>query len=199
MNVRPRIRFGWQSIAGLTGALIILLSSAGATAADTSLGHRGKVGPHHLIDTAAHPGAKCFYVDGAGGGDEDIDHIRVRPPVVYARNTTAGQDQQTVGWRARIQRLEAGSSTWTTDQTSGIHLATAWDNTPASFNTIQLSVVPHYGSKLRVRVLTYWYKSGSVVGLALNEVDWYRKIYKSTEFGDDIATLHQRCADYYPG
>ena len=199
MNVRLRIRFGWRSMAGLLGAVIILLGSAGVTAADTSLGHRGKVGPHHLNDTASHPGAKCFYVDGAGGGDEDIDHILVRPPVIFARDTTAAQDQQMVGWKVRIQRLEAGSSSWVTDQTSAIHLATAWDDTPASFNTIQLSVVPHYGSKLRVRVLTYWYKGGSVVGLALNEVDWYRKIYKSPDFGDDIATLHQRCADYYPG
>ena len=60
--------------------------------------------------TLRHARRQCFYVDGAGGGDEDIDHIRVRPPVIYARDTTGAQDQQTVGWSVRIQRLEAGSS-----------------------------------------------------------------------------------------
>ena len=86
----------------------------------------------------------------------------------------------------------------TTDQTSSIHLATAWDDTPAFFNTIQ-----RRSCRTRLKAagasadLSVQARPG--LRLALNAVDWYRKIYKSTEFGDDIATLHQRCPDYYPG
>jgi hypothetical protein len=184
----------------ILGAIVVTLGAAGFATADTPIGHNGKVGMHSLIDTAAHPGARCFYVDGAGGGDQDIDYIRIRPPQVFARDVTDGRDEQLVAWRAVIQRREQGSSNWVVDSISGLHDAPAWDDTPASFSPIELNVASHFGSKLRVRVRMFWYKNGGMpVGSATNEVDWYKKIYRSDEFGDDIATLHQRCADYYPG
>ena len=44
--------------------------------------------------------------------------------------------------------------------------------------------------KLRRSVLT-------VTGQATNEVDWYRKIFHSTNYSNHDATLHNFCGDYY--
>jgi hypothetical protein len=82
--------------------------------------------------------------------------------------------------------------------TGGLHTATAWDDTAASFSTRTYNVTSQFGADFRVRIATYWYAAdGSTVnGHAVNEVDWYRKIAHSTS-GTHNETLHNFCGDYY--
>ena len=186
-------------IAALAGTLVLLIVPSSA-AADTPISSSGVVGEHHLKDTMAKPGAVCRYRDGAGGGDQDLHLLRVKPPVIFAANTTSGRDRQLVGWRILVQRRDAGSSQFVTVHKGGIHTAWAWDDTAATLFAREYSVASRYGSDFRVRIKQFWYSGGgSVSGHATNEVDWYKKIYLSDEFGDDIETLHQYCPDYYPG
>jgi hypothetical protein len=62
-----------------------------------------------------------------------------------------------------------------------------------------MSVTSKFGADFRVRITMYWYAAddSTVTGQATNEVDWYRKIFHSTDFGDDVRTLHNHCGDYY--
>ena len=190
--------FQWGMFAVLAATAGVLLAP-GVSMADTRISSSGKVGAHHLDDTFAHPGVRCHYQDGAGGGDEDIDHLTVMPPVLYAVDKTGARDKQLVGWRAVIQRRDPGGS-FVTVQLGGIHKAWAWDDTAAALYARDYPETPRYPSDFRVRILMFWYASnGTVTGTALSEVDWYKKIYRSSDFGDDIATLHNFCRDYFPG
>ena len=171
--------------------------------ADTPISSDGTVGTHHLNDSNGRPGVRCLYQDGAGGGDEDLYLLRVKPPVLFAANTNGTREKQLVGWRAMIQRRDAGSARFVTVKQSGLHKAWAWDDTAAVLYARDVSVTSQYGSDFRVRIRMFWYSPDGggwkTTGKATNEVDWYRKIYRSSDFGDDIATLANACPDYYPG
>ncbi len=183
-------------------ATAVLLLGPGTAVADTPISSSGTVGAHHLNDTRARPGVRCLYQDGAGGGDEDLYLLTVRPPVIFAANATRRRDSQLVGWRAIVQRKDPGSARFVTVQQSGLHTAWAWDDTAAVLYARDVAVTSQYGSSFRVRILMFWYSpagGGGTTGTATSEVDWYRKIYRSTDFGDDIRTLAHSCPDYYPG
>jgi hypothetical protein len=203
MGKREVVMFAYlRYVAAIGGVLALLLTTAPAAGADTRVGHWGQTARHHLRDTARNPGARCLYQDGAGGGDEDLYMIRVRPPVVYARNESAGTDRQLVG-RTIIVQVKIPGFGWINDKVSAEDYQWATDRRPAPFTVTDIGVTPRYGAKFRIRITMTWYGTAAAgyptLGQATNEVDWYKKIYRSSEFGDDIAILAQRCPDYYPG
>jgi hypothetical protein len=181
------------------GVAALMAASTLTASADTLISTNGQVGANHLKDTAGHPGARCWYVEGAGSGEEVLDWIRVKPPVVFARNSTAARDRQTIRFRAIIQRRDAGAGSWVEDQSSSL-TAFAWDDQKASFPAIDLHVDSNYGSKFRARVEITWYsKPGGVWvqnGQVVREVDWYHKVFLSTVYGNDVENLPDYCKDY---
>ena len=183
----------------VAAALVCLALTAGTASADTVIGHSGNVGAHHLRDTNAKPGVKCRYQQGGGSGEEILYKLTVKPPVIFAVNKTGARDRQLVGWRAQIQRRNHGAAAFVTIATGALHTAFAWDDTAASLSARTYGVTSKFGADFRVRIAMYWYAANgtTVTGQATNEVDWYRKIFHSTDYGDDVRTLHNYCGDYY--
>lgn len=181
----------------IAAALVCLALTAGTASADTSVSSSGTVGPHHLRDTNATPGTKCLYGEGGGSGEEVLDQLAVKPPVMRAVNKTGARDKQRVGWRVQVQR-RSGAAAFVTIAQSAVQKAWAWDDTAASFTKRTVSVTSLYGADFRVHVQMFWYAADgtTVTGQAIHEVDWYRKIAHSTS-GTHNETLHNFCGDFY--
>lgn len=188
-----------QSGFALVGALVALVLGSGLALADTPISSSGGVGAHHLKDTNAKPGVKCLYEEGGGSGEEVLYQLTVKPPVMFAVNSTVHRDKQIVGWRALIQRRNHGAANFVTIATGGLHTAWAFDDMAAPLSARSYAVTSKFGADFRVRIAMFWYAPNgtTVTGRATSEVDWYRKIFHSTDYGNHDATLHNFCGDYY--
>ena len=82
---------GTARMAVVLGLTLSLVSPV-AVSADTPVSHRGSFGAHALIDSVEYPGARCLY-----DGDLNTVRVRVRPPMVFARDRTSARDMQWVG------------------------------------------------------------------------------------------------------
>jgi hypothetical protein len=139
----------------VVGVTLSLAVPSPATA-DTPVSHSGTFGPHALIDSPEYPGATCRY-----NSDQNLDRVRVRPPVVLARDRTSGRDAQWVGWIVELQYRPDGSS-FTTVQKSSVVKVTAWDDSPAPFRQRTVSVARPRGSgSWRVVSRMIWYRPGT--------------------------------------
>ncbi|MFN8591700.1 MAG: hypothetical protein U0031_09600 [Thermomicrobiales bacterium] len=79
--------------------------------AGIELGQAGNTGGHGLTDSRESPGATCrFEVPLAWSLGETW--LQVRPPVMFARDSTDRVDEQVVGWRAVIARWDRASGAW---------------------------------------------------------------------------------------
>ena len=188
----------WQRGIAVVAAFGALVLNTGIASADTDVGFSGTVGHHHLRDTNATPGVRCKYVEGGGSGEEVLNQLVIKPPVVFAVNDTPARDAQKVGWRALIQRRNHGAATWNTIAHSSTMKATAFEDMAAPFSSLTMPVTSQYGASFRVHITMYWYAADNttVTGQATHEVDWYRKIAHSTS-GTHNETLHNYCGDYY--
>jgi hypothetical protein len=85
-----------------------LLSGVTAGVPAPPLQHTGKVGPHWILDTPGtpveYPAVTCDY-DSNGL----LSRMRIRRPIVLARNTGPGVQRQDVAWKALIQYTPANS------------------------------------------------------------------------------------------
>jgi hypothetical protein len=105
--------------------------------ADVAAGMSGVVGHHTLADIQDSPGAICtFALPGPGSLGETL--LRVNAPVVYAADTTAGEDRQPVGWRARIDAYDdaagGGAGGWRRVQTGPLVRDEASDRVATYFD-----------------------------------------------------------------
>jgi hypothetical protein len=148
------LRFTRTATIGL-GVAALLIASNLTAYADTLISKTGQAGPNHLKDSMAKPGARCWYDEGGGSGEEVLTSIRVKAPVVFARDTTAMRDKQKIRFKAIIQRRD-GAGPWVTDSTRST-TAFAWDDTKAAFGPLNVSVFSHFGSKFRARVEITFY------------------------------------------
>lgn len=189
----------WQRVIALSAALLVLILSTGIASADSDVGYSGTVGKHHLRDSSAKPGVKCRYQEGGGSGEQVLYQLVVKPPVVFAVNDTAARDAQKVGWRIMVQRRNHGAASFVTIAQSSIKTATAFDDAAASFSSRTVPVISKFGADFRVHIQMLWYAANgtTVSGWAIHEVDWYRKIFRSVDYGNDVRTLHNYCGDYY--
>jgi hypothetical protein len=140
------------------------------------------VGRHVLIDNGEFPGANC-----RSQSFTDLVSIRVRRPVMYARNRTSGTDHQTVGWRWQL-RDESFSAV----AQGPIAKASATDKRPAAFSnqTVGMSGRPEGVYFISIRM--YWFKPGSstqVQGTARHFVRNYARN------GDTVFPFDTGCND----
>jgi hypothetical protein len=158
------------AFAALLAAVAVLMATAPA-GADTQLGDTGKVGRHRLRDSRATPGVVCQY--SARGF---LTGIRVKPPVVHARNVSRGRDRQTVSWQFRIEYWDVNDF-WAEMFTVSRVLRTAWDDTPAAFTA--RTITGDYtalGARYRVIVIMAWHRGGAVEGRANHLADFYLQV-----------------------
>jgi hypothetical protein len=150
------------------GLVAALLVAAAPVAADTELGHGGQVGRHRLRDIFGYPGARCIYPSETA---QNETAIRVRSPIVYARNVFDGPDYQLVSWQARLQERQSGI--WRTISSSRREKDYATDLFPAEFSPRTFAVTT--AGLHRIRVDMYWYSpdGSTIVGRARHLVDFY--------------------------
>ena len=168
------------ALAGVMLALLMLLPTSAF--ADTPLTHSGVRGVHGLIDSGEDPGATCHY-----NSSFQLTKVVVRAPIVYARNTGAGTQHGTVGWRFRVQ-WSSGLG-FSNVKTTSIVKASASDSRTAGFTKRSVSFTDAPEIVYRVRVDMYWYDShGKQIGKATHAPDWYGWV--STSDGSGIDESH---------
>ncbi|HUP83756.1 MAG TPA: hypothetical protein VM284_06170 [Candidatus Limnocylindria bacterium] len=194
------MRFHRLTTGGLLslGVAALMAASTLTVYADTLISSTGHTGPNHLRDSMSHPGARCWYEEGGGSGEEVLTSMRVKAPVVFARDTTPARDRQKIRFKAIVQRRD-GAGAWVFDAARST-TAFAWDDTMASLGNLNVAVFSHFGSKFRARVeITYYSMSGgswAQTGQVLRAVDWYRHIFYSADYGNDVRTVADYCRDY---
>ena len=154
----------------LLTTLVALLVSTGEVPAlaDTPLWRWGVRGHHEVTDTVDHPGARCQYDPVTRG----LTVIRVRPPIVRARNLTAGPDPQLVGARVWLERRVDADDPWVRVVSSKLATGTATDTTSPFRSTV--SMTPQGPGDYRVLWTFSWYgPGGGLTGRALRRIDQY--------------------------
>jgi hypothetical protein len=159
-------------------AALLLAFGCGVPAvrADVELGHEGETGRHRLADMYDSPGAVC---DVVLPGRESLGEtwLRVNPPVLFARDRTAGLDEQYVGWRATVFARNARSGDWQVVRRSPTTRAIASDDLATYFNGQGwLAGFPLTRASFSVTVEMLWYDpadSRHVEGMALHAVEHY--------------------------
>lgn len=163
---------------GLTAsavAFVVVALAAAPALADTEAGHTGLTGTHSLRDTADKPGATCTYKPkGVTDVPFSLASVRVRPPIVFARDVTGGVDQQRTGWRFSLERKLFSESTWTEVFRSATQKAQASDASAAAFSAMSgKPPLPTQLAAYRVVVKMFWYRNGATEGTATHIVDFY--------------------------
>jgi peptidoglycan/xylan/chitin deacetylase (PgdA/CDA1 family) len=153
----------------LTTLTALLAATSGAPVlADTSLWHWGVRGHHAVTDTVDHPGARCQY----DPATRALTVIRVRPPVVRARDQTPGPDPQLVGARVWLERRVDADGAWIRAVNSGLATGIATDTTSPFGSTV--SMRPQGPGDYRVFWTFSWYgPGGELVGRAIHRIDEY--------------------------
>lgn len=131
----------------------------------------GTTGVYTLIDTVHFPGVRCGYEYESSA--VVLHSFRVRRPIVFAMDTTSGEDRQMVGWRFRIQESVDGGKTWILSYKGSPHLATATDSQPAAFKPDRVRL--NQAADSRVIVAVSWYDpvTGALSAKAEPRVHWY--------------------------
>ena len=152
-------------------ALTLALLVPGVALADTNILDRGLYGEHSLRDRRSNPGAVCMY-DNAWS---QLQSIGVRAPRVFARDLTASEDSQDVGWQFWIKR-RVEAARWVTVYASSTQIATGTDATAAAFTRMSTTFVPNYPGPFRVVVRMFWYDTtGAIEGMSKHWVDHYAR------------------------
>lgn len=132
--MRTGLRGGSFAAACVVFALVIGASPVAAGGAELPpTGDSGRYGVFGVVDTVDYAGARCVYVDTGG---QQLAQIKVRPPIVYARDRSHHTDTQTVGWVFSVWIAhDLGLDTWQQVYESDVQIATATDAHNARFST----------------------------------------------------------------
>lgn len=185
-----------RRICSIVAAGVIAAAVTPASAmADTVVSESGVTGVHHLVDSHAVPGAFCLYdaIDGS------LRKVRMRPPVAYAVDGTAGTDSEAVTAQARLQRRVTGpgGTSWT-NVASGPLMEGRATESVSPFTTWAELTVPGNGL-WRVAWQVKWFGNGRIhpaTGKATNSVDTYgRHIGRTLAITQSISS----CSDSIAG
>jgi hypothetical protein len=127
----------------------------------------GPVGRHVLIDNEEYPGANCL-TDAT-----DLERIRVRRPIVFARSRTSRVDSQTVGWRWELR-----DQTFALVDQGPVEKATASDQRAAGFRPAVVDMIGRPDGQWFISVRMLWYRPGTtrvVEGSATHFVRLYAR------------------------
>jgi hypothetical protein len=145
-----------------------LALTAGNMMAVQQLKHYGKVGISSVHEDDGN--VQCNY----GVADDFLQSINVDPPDIYARDRTAGVDQQQVGWQIIVRRKLDSQSKFHTVLKSTIAKTTTSDDTPAPFKARQVTPFVPDNSRFVIIIKSFWFRpDGSVAGWAKARVERY--------------------------
>jgi hypothetical protein len=154
-------RIGRVFASVLTAAVLVPLVAA-PVMADVDVYTYGTVGDHHLNDTPESPGAVCRY-----DSDGYLVAFKLRPPVVYAIDSTAGRDSGRVGYKLIIDVYDpAQTGPALIFLRTGFRNVTAYDDQPAVWEPIiRAPDIEHNDSVYRLFAKMVWYgPNGHVMG-----------------------------------
>ncbi|MDL2336105.1 MAG: hypothetical protein QFC55_08755, partial [Chloroflexota bacterium] len=154
--------------------LLALLAVAGPAAAQEIIATHGQTGDwgYSPADDDSSPGAKCGYSAPMPDGWAHLRWIKVRGPIVVARDTTGGRDHQTVSWQVKIQRQATGGA-WQTMASSSVHSATSYDDTGFHFTPVKVNVSGNTDQLWRAVILLKWLRNGGVEGWTKARIEFY--------------------------
>ena len=153
---------------GLVAAVVATFFAISPVMADTELARSGRIGVGSVRE--GNRDVTCNYEKTSG----DLEFIDIAGPTIYARNRTAGVDNQTVGSQLIVKRSKPGSPT-KTFKTSIVKMSSS-DSTPAYFpsRTFTVNSTPANATFI-VIVKMLWYKADgtTVAGWSKHRVDMY--------------------------
>jgi hypothetical protein len=143
--------------------------------------HSGNRGVHTLIDNESeNQGVTCVY-----GGDQWLDKMKIRRPIVFAYDRSNGVNTEWVGWKYIVEYSDdlptadyenwsdLYSSTWVKAKATD-DIVAQWN--PRQFNFSSATVGDH--SYYRLSIVIKWYypypSKTNVDGSALDVVQWYK-------------------------
>ena len=161
------------SLSLVLGALLAITMSAPASAflIASESGLRGDWG-WSPADERESPGGRCGYSAEDSGGNAFLRWIRVRPPQIGARSTTAGQDSQKASWQVVVQR-KIGDGLWRKVAESARQTRTTWDDHSAVYDPIKVYVNGQENQVFRALVFLRWLRNGSVEGSVKLVTEYY--------------------------
>jgi hypothetical protein len=149
--------------------------------------HTGRRGKHWILDNVGPnpelPSATCLYDENL-----DLEAVRLRRPIVFARNATGGTDTQDIGWRVRLQytALNSSETDWQPLEVSSEIRRPATDSDWADFRPRTIPVEPLAEPFFGVRAVYQltWYRKGTdtVRGTARHSPRWYTASSESISF-----------------
>jgi hypothetical protein len=157
----------------LTLSLVALLAMAGPATAQVVVASHGMTADWGFdpSDDPSHPGAKCGYSAPHGDGFAYLRWIKVRAPIVAARDVTSGDDQQQVSWQVIIQRSSA--SGWKTIKKSNVHQFTAYEFVPTTQSPIKVYFKATNDQNWRALIKIRWLRHGSTEGWVKARMEYY--------------------------
>jgi hypothetical protein len=167
------------SVAGAAALLAIVAQGAiGVTPGDG-------VGVHDMVDTPEYPGVRCVYA-----ADGDLVRMRVRPPVLFAQNTTPETDTESVQW---FTLLEVDSGSGFIPETPVAHGdRTATDTHPAHYPEVVIPITQEPADQYRVR-MRYIYDPFATPKL----VQHYPTLYRAVHPTQPDHTMRSVCPGEY--
>jgi len=154
----------------------MVAATGGPAAAWQAVGSgHGLIGSYAMVDnssSSANAGAVCHYV---GSPTDHFRSMSIRNPVAWARDVTAHEDHQMVGWVAQLQKATSPSGPWSTVKTSPEEKRLPADETGAVFHPRTLSWQNTNPNLIyRSLVVIKWYRSGTVEGRVTLRIEFYR-------------------------
>jgi hypothetical protein len=154
-------------------SLVAVASIAAPVSAQEVIASQGKTGDwgYSPADDDSTPGAKCGYSAPHEDGFAYLRWIKVRGPVVVARDITGGADHQQVSWQVIVQR--SSSSGWKTIKKSSLHQFTADDGGTAAPGPIKVYVKATNDQDWRAVIKINWIRNGATEGWVKASMTYY--------------------------
>lgn len=147
--------------------------------AGTLIAEVGQVGRHDITDSDSAPGVICRFAPPLNWSLGET-WLQVRPPMMLARDESAGHDRQLVGWRAIVLAQNRETGAWQPLIEGPVQREMATDIYLANFESRAPETQFHVGyGAYRVRMELFWYEgttgsvSDRVAGRVAYEVEHY--------------------------
>lgn len=154
-------------------SLLSLLVAAGPASAQEVIASDGMTADwgYEPSDDPGHPAGKCGYSAANNEGFAFLRWIKVRAPLVAARDVSPGDDQQKVSWQVIVQRSTATG--WKTIKKSTARTFTAYEFVPVNHDPIKVSFTATNDQSWRALIKINWLRNGSVEGWVKASITYY--------------------------
>ena len=145
---------------GLVLIAIVVVGGTPSAAADVDAGSSGDYGWWEIADRSFGPGVDCEYFFSG-----DFRSIKVRPPLMFARDRFDAQESQQMAWRFKIFHSDSGGGgPWDEVYKSSLQTSVSTDDAPAPFTARSWTVPddPAFTDLFRVELTMIWYRPVNV-------------------------------------